>query len=184
VPLTLTLVWRTRSGGCARRIIWSEISERDGDLWTEEVFEVFVDVDRDRRNYLELQINPLGAVLDARFRQKFGTGEGSRRDQLDRALKYTVDGLESAVQVDGTLDDDSDSDTAWSVELRIPYASIPGVDSTPAAGAEWSANFYRYERPSEKRTLSFGWSTLPLLDFHQTSKFSRFTFGSYSSDDQ
>jgi hypothetical protein len=175
VPLTLTLVWHTRSSGCARPIIWSEISERDGDLWTEEVFEVFVDVDRDRRNYLELQINPLGIVLDVRFRQKFGTGEGSRRDQLDRALKYTVD---------GTLNDDSDSDTAWSVELRIPYASIPGVDSTPAAGAEWSVNFYRYDRPSEKRTLSFGWNTLPLLDFHQTSNFGRFTFGSYSSDDQ
>lgn len=166
--------------------VWSSKKERDSNTWSEEVVEMFIDVDGDGSNYLELQVNPLGTIFDANFKERLGTGKGSRRDQIDRAKKFDLEGLESGVHVEGTVNDSSDEDSHWSVELKIPLGSIPGVEE----GAEdlktpWAVNFYRFDRPGGKdgeRTLSYAWSTEARGDFHQVDKFGELTFGSEGGD--
>ena len=156
--------------------VWSEKKERDSNTWEEEVIEMFIDTDGDGQNYLELQINPLGTIFDANFKKRLGTGKGSRREQIDRAKKFTLEGLESEVHVEGTVNNKEKKDKFWSVELKIPTTSIPGVEKDPKPTKPWAVNFYRFDRPSKNRTLSYAWNTAPRGDFHQVSKFGVFRF--------
>lgn len=162
--------------------VWSTKKERDSATWEEEVFEMFVDPNGDGNDYLELQINPLGTIFDANFEKRLGTGKGSRSDQIDRAKKFDLEGLESAVHVEGTANNEEDEDEFWSIELKIPFESIPGIESADELGEKWAVNFYRFDRPSKDQTLSYAWETAPRGDFHQVSKFGSLRFAGEESD--
>jgi hypothetical protein len=152
--------------------VWGERKERDAETWKEEVLEVFIDVDGDGNDYLEFQITPLGTVFDANFKKRLGRGEGSREDQIAAAKAFNIEGLETAVHVDGTLNKDDDKDRAWMAEAKIPLASIPGIaEGGPKAGDTWAVNVYRFDRPADGKTFAYAWSTEPRGDFHQVDKF-------------
>jgi len=161
--------------------IWSKLDKRDADTWTEEVFEVYIDAERDGKDYLELQINPLGTIFDANFAERLGRGEGTRDEQINRARSWNLSALESAVFVDGTLNDDSDTDKMWSVELKIPFDSIPGIDGPPGDDTQWATNFYRYDRPDDKTTHTYAWSKPTSGSFHQVERFGSLQFGTLPS---
>lgn len=154
------------------RHIWGTLKNRDDETWREEVLEMFLDPDGNGEDYLELQITPHNTIFDARFATRLGTGSGTREEQIAAAKAWNLEGLVSAVHIEGTLDDPSDQDQSWSVELRLPLASIPGLaDKTPAAGDAWAVNFYRFDRPQDGTTWAYAWSTAPRGDFHQVDKF-------------
>ncbi|MFU8807326.1 MAG: carbohydrate-binding family 9-like protein, partial [Bradymonadaceae bacterium] len=83
--------------------IWATLEDRDANLWTEEVFEVFIAPHGPDGEYVELQVNPLGTIFDAHFKERLGTGEGSRQEQIDRGKAWNMEGLEVAVHVEGTI---------------------------------------------------------------------------------
>ncbi len=152
--------------------IWGERKNRDDETWKEEVLEVFIDTNGDGNDYLEFQITPLGTVFDANFKQRLGRGTGSREDQINTAKAWNIEGLETAVHVDGTLNKDDDQDRAWSAEVKIPLSSIPGVaEGGPNANDAWAVNVYRFDRPADGKTFAYAWSTEPRGDFHQVDKF-------------
>ena len=144
--------------------IWATISVRDGNLWEEEVLEVYLDPGSDSRNYLEIQVNPLGTLFDALFPQP------TNRD-LPVARAHVVEGMEVGHYVNGTVEDRSRRDTRWSVELRIPWSSLPDFEGPPAEGMAIGANFYQYDRPDDGRTLTSAWSPVHGGSFHQPDKF-------------
>jgi hypothetical protein len=160
--------------------VWGELDKRDSKTWNEEVFEVYIDKGRDGKDYFEFQITPLGTIFDAHFAERLGRGEGSREEQIDAAKAWNMEGLESAIHVDGTSNDASDTDKFWSVELKIPYTAIPGIDKAPEDDEEWAANFYRYDRPAgpdnKKRTFAFAWSKPNGGSFHQVERFGSLKF--------
>lgn len=155
---------------------WGTLEERDSKTWEEEVLEMFVDVDGNGKNYMEFQIAPTGTIFDANF-------ESVDTKNIGKAKKFDLEGLESAVHVEGTLNDNSDDDEFWSVELKIPLASIPDVDGPPSDGDQWAVNLYRFDRPTDDETLAFAWSTRPQGDFHQVRHFGTWTFTSPSDGD-
>ncbi len=150
--------------------VWATLQERDSDLWSEEVLELYVDAGDDGRDYLELQVNPLGVVFDAMF------PDPSNRN-LDVARGFDIAGLESAVYVSGTTDDREDRDRSWSAELRIPLTSIPGLaPAPPNDGDAMRVNFYRYDRPDAETTRTAAWSPIGGGSFHQPRRFGMATF--------
>jgi hypothetical protein len=152
--------------------VWGERKNRDDETWKEEVLEIFIDVNGDGNDYLELQITPLGTIFDANFKKRLGFGEGSREEQINAAKAFNIEGLESAIHVDGTVNKDDDKDTAWMAELKIPLSSIPGIaEGGPKANDNWAVNVYRFDRPAKGKTFAYGWSTEPRGDFHQVDKF-------------
>lgn len=163
--------------------IWSTL-DNDGDLWTQEVFEIFIAPQGPDNSYIEIQISPAGAVFDAHFT--------SHRSHLGTARAWDFEGLQSAVYVAGTLNDDSDEDRFWSAEIMLPFAGLPfsfGDEKTndeqasdpaaqaPAPGDTWRVNLYRFDRPDDEQTIAYGWSTAPRGDFHQIDAFGAWTFG-------
>ena len=59
---------------CDDRDIWATHRDRDAPLWEEEVVELFVAPgEGDPSDYLEIEVNPLGAIFDARVTNPHGT---------------------------------------------------------------------------------------------------------------
>ena len=121
--------------------MWAIFEEEDDPLWSEEVVEVFIDPDGDARNYLELEVNPLNAVVDLLIYQVNPRFESSK--------EWDIEGLKTAVQVYGSVNDSTDTDLGWTVEIAIPWeAMADSVDGggRPSPGDLWRLNMYRIER--------------------------------------
>jgi hypothetical protein len=63
---------------------------------------------------------------------------------------FDMQGLQTAVQIDGTLNDNSDIDKGWSLELSIPWASLSilanGRSIPPANGDIWKMFLGRFQK--------------------------------------
>jgi hypothetical protein len=137
--------------------VWSDFTRRDDPLWNQEVFELFVLGQADRRDYLELQVSPRGVVFDARF---------ARYRKGDEAWNGR---WQAAVDLRGTLDDRRDRDEGWSAELAIPWTEICEHTKTPcppAAGQTLRINAFRFERPHERPPIGLALSPPRVPDFH------------------
>jgi hypothetical protein len=63
---------------------------------------------------------------------------------------YDLPGLQTAVQVDGTLNDNSDIDKGWSLEIAIPWSSVNllanGRSIPPQNGDVWNLFLGRFQK--------------------------------------
>lgn len=142
--------------------VWGTHRTRDAKLYEEEVVELFIDADGDGRDYNELQLSPHNVLFDAAF----------TRPRKDMDLTWDS-GTRSAVKVDGSLDDASDTDRGWTAELAIPIARLKDLPRTPPrAGDRWRFNLYRLEHLERRRRVE-GQSFAPLHanDFHRLGRF-------------
>ncbi len=125
--------------------VWGATSQwKKGDkcLCLEEVAEVFIDPDDDTLNYLEIEINPLKAVMDLSLDKEFakgGTGD----------YTWDIPGLKIGVSVDGTLNNQKSKDKSWIMELAFPFDEMavgsPTRSFPPKPGDLWRINLYRYD---------------------------------------
>jgi hypothetical protein len=104
--------------------------KRNGLTWEDDVFELFFKPDKEKLGYYEFQVNALGTQLELYLPSR-GSG-GYRR--FGSAPKM---GMESAVKLDGTLNDPSDRDKGWTVEGRIPWKAFNPTGGHPDAGEKW-----------------------------------------------
>jgi len=126
--------------------VWSTMSEKNTKLFEENNFEVFLDPDGDGLNYYEFEINPLGTIWELTLPKPYVDG-GVPVDPTN------LPGLRTAIDIDGTLNDPSDTDTGWSVELAVPWADLApyneGRATPPGPGDEWRMNLMRCQWPHE-----------------------------------
>jgi hypothetical protein len=149
--------------------IWSTLDKHDEKLWTQEAVEMFIDADGDGKTYIELQANPKGATYDSYL-------AGYRQNQNEWESNVKV-----AVKVDGTLDNRSDTDKGWVVEMAIPLEAARGKEKEmknvpPKVGTTWRVNFFRLDMPAGKSQAGTGWSPPMVGDFHALDKFGVLTF--------
>ena len=126
------------------------LTERDSFIWNDNDVELFVAGDD---CYYELEINAFGTVYEAFFVYQDALRRGSRFDRagLDPMsrdvdllggfqdasrygkhprgrrfafLDFDLGGLETAVRVDGSINDPATIDRGWSVELALPWKSL------------------------------------------------------------
>jgi hypothetical protein len=66
-------------------------------------------------------------------------------------IKWNAKGFISAVSIHGSLNNPSDADTTWTVEMAIPFSSLTtdGDFIQPADGDVWKINFSRVEWQTE-----------------------------------
>ncbi|MBI2299211.1 MAG: carbohydrate-binding family 9-like protein [Armatimonadetes bacterium] len=148
---------------------WSTLTQRDGNLWEGEVLEAYLDPDGDGRDYIELEVNPRGALIDLRIGDHEKVGQA---DSLARYRSWNSSGWRAAASVDGTLDNRADADRGWTVEMALPFADL-GVPA-PKLGQAWRAQFYRIERPRAGALECSAWSATDT--FHNPSRFGRLSF--------
>jgi hypothetical protein len=127
--------------------VWGTLTERDAVIYMDDDFEVFLDPDGDTHQYYELEINALGTEWDLLLVRPY-------RDGGPAIHAWDIPGLRTAVHVDGSLNDPSDRDIGWSVEIAIPWAALAEATSAavpPRPGDRWRVNFSRVDWPVEIR---------------------------------
>lgn len=167
---TVRMVWDDEAlyvaFDCEDPDVWGTFRSRDDPLYTQEVVEIFIDADGDGRTYDEIEVSPHNVVFDAYF--------PARRQGMDTSWDS---GLQSAVKVAGTLDDASDRDQGWTVEMRIPFARLHAVPHLPPRpGDRWRFNLYRLELPDRKNAQGQAFSPLFVGDFHAVDRFAWLVF--------
>jgi hypothetical protein len=100
-------------------------------------------------------------------------------------LDWDFPGLQTAVQVDGVLNNRAVVDRGWTVELAFPWAGMgwlaDGRSLPPQEGDEWRLFFGRFERLEVAGTLpqpqpAWCWSPHGILDTHRPECFTRVQF--------
>ncbi len=127
--------------------VWAKLRKRDSVIFYDNDFEVFIDPDGDTHEYYELEVNALGTEWDL-FLTKPYRDDGTAIDSWD------IRGLMTGIGIDGTLNDPSDTDVGWSIELAIPWAALEECAHGPAPprdGDVWRVNFSRVEWRTEAR---------------------------------
>jgi hypothetical protein len=170
VRTTARLLWDDRflyvSFDCEDPDVWSDYTKRDDPLYQEEAVEIFIDADGDGRTYNEIEVSPANVLFDAYFPE--------RRKGMD--LSWDSGAL-TAVTVQGTLNDASDVDQGFRVEMRIPIdrlAAVPHVPPRP--GDRWRFNLYRLEMHGRKTVEGLAFSPLHEGDFHALNRFAWLVF--------
>ena len=122
--------------------IWGTLKQRDTIIYYNNDFEVFVDPSGDGKYYGEIEINALNTVWDLFLDKPYKLG--GRADYA-----WNLDSMKSAVKVYGTLNNPSDIDSLWTLELAIPLKPLIALKNEPKTipleGECWRINFSRVE---------------------------------------
>ncbi|KAI8839396.1 hypothetical protein BJ741DRAFT_599228 [Chytriomyces cf. hyalinus JEL632] len=127
--------------------VWTNITEKNAVVYWQNDWEIFIDPDGDGLNYYEFEVNALNTIWELTLDKPYSRGGQATHPT-------NIDGLVSAVYVDGTVNDSSDVDRGWSVEVAIPWAGLqkyninpPSRATPPSVGDSWRVNFSRVEWP-------------------------------------
>lgn len=121
--------------------VWGTLTRHDATIYADNDFEVFIDPDGNRADYYEFEMNALNTGWDLFLPKAYR--DGGKADN-----SWEIPGLKTAVHVDGTLNNPSDTDRGWSVEIAIPWESMKARANRrvpPVPGDEWRVNFSRVE---------------------------------------
>ena len=118
--------------------IWATLKERDTVIFYNNDFEIFIDPDGDTYNYLEFEMNALNTVWDLFLGKPY-------REASPIIDNWDFKGLRSAVHIEGSLNDPTDTDDFWSVEIAIPWSAMEeaNVFGEGHKNKFWRINFSR-----------------------------------------
>ena len=169
------MLWDTRHLYVAAVLMDDDVRatvERAGaHAWTDDDFELFIDPGTGGRAWLEVRVNARGVIEGFVVHVPGGTAE---------ARRWPCPTLDGGLQVQGTLNDEAQTDRAWVVELAIPWSCLAAseliathmdVAEGPVVGDEWRMDFLRRRRmtpdgPQAVWSWSPVWSTDPRQPAH------------------
>jgi len=150
--------------------LYADVTQRNGMTWTNDVFELFFKPSTKKLAYYEFQVNAANTQLEL-FLPSRGSGG------YQRFAPLTKFGMESAVKLQGTLNDPKDQDQGWTVEGRIPLSAFLASGEKPQPGAKWRFALCRYDYSVAFERVETS-STAPLTqpDFHRYEDYGELTF--------
>lgn len=122
--------------------IWGDITQRDAIIYLNNDFEVFIDPSGKGEVYGEIELNALNTVWDLLLNKPYRAGGFAN-------FHWNLDDMKTAVKVDGTINDPSDTDKKWMVEMAIPLRPLIELKNDKRQpikeGDQWRLNFSRVE---------------------------------------
>jgi hypothetical protein len=166
--------------------IWAKLKEHDQVIFQDDALEIFIDPDGDAHQYMEFQINAFEAIWDLMLTKPYRNGGQS-------VSGWDIKGLKKAVLIDGTLNDPSDKDKSWSIELAFPLKALNlGGRQPNISGTRWRMQFarvkhdmevkdgvYEYKKDPKGRSLQpeyYVWTPQGLISLHYPERFGYVTF--------
>ena len=178
--------------------VQADLTERDSFIFRNNDVELFI---AGRDAYYEFEINALGTIYEVFFiwdaeydKVDYGQEPTLRKDHPQakefngvglkthpRGMRtgfwgYDLPGLQWAVHVDGTLNDSTDRDRGWTVELALPWAGMSwlaaadGRPLPPRDGDVLRIDFSRFnqyrEAPPQEDSGAWFWSPHGTRDSH------------------
>ena len=192
--------------------VQATLTERDAKIYMDNDVELFI---AGRDNYYEFEINAFGTIYEVFFiwEESYKNGgyetiAGLSPDEPGRIPFHGVGykphprgprigywnwdfpGLQSAVFVDGTINDDQDRDRGWTVELALPWSGMSVLAmadnrSLPPQDQDiWRMDFSRFnqykEAPPANDPGGWAWSPHGVWDSHVPDCF---TYIHFSKED-
>jgi len=167
--------------------LWASQVKRDDIVYRDHDFEIFLDPNNDGENYFEFEINALGTLMDLKMTKPYKKGG-------TYSLNWNAEGTKSAVYCDGTLNNNTDKDKGWYVEMAIPFKALqlPNRNFLPLQDQPWRINFSRVEWNVEPMNTTYTkvlgsnnkpipeynwvWSPTGVIDIHLPNKWGNLYF--------
>lgn len=166
--------------------VWGSLRQRDTVIFHDNDFEIFVCPTGTNLTYYEFEVNALNTVWDLFLPKPY-------RDGGPADNGWDIAGLQSAVHVRGTLNDPTDIDDGWNVEVAIPWSSFNRTamwfdgkkslmaPAPPVEGQDMRINFSRVEWRHDAASGSYRkvkgmkednwvWSPQGVVDMHRPEK--------------
>ncbi len=118
--------------------LYADETEHDGDLWLNDVFELFFKPSPKHPGYYEFEFNPNGAILDMFLPRRAAGG-------LKRFIREQDFHIDVKVNLKGTLNQWADQDEGWTVEGRIPWTDFHKTGGRPKPDEVWTFHAARYD---------------------------------------
>ena len=124
--------------------VWATLTERESIVFFDNDFEVFIDPDGDTHHYLEYEMNAFNTQWDLMLLKPY-------RDDVKRNVaidNWNFNGIRSAVHVEGTINNPTDTDKGWTLEIAIPLDALTELSATgklPINGEQYRIDFSRVE---------------------------------------
>ncbi len=167
--------------------VWGTLTRHDSVIFHDNDFEVFIDPNGDNHEYYELEINVLNTTWDLFLPLPYKDGGKARNE-------WEIPGLKTAPHVQGTLNNPSDRDQGWSVEIALPWKALAQYAHRrcpPADGDQWRINFSRvewqveiaggkYRKTPGTREDNWVWSPQSVINMHRPEKWGYVQFSTAS----
>ena len=142
--------------------VTATLVRHDSVIFRDNDFEVFLKPSPLHTGYFEFEINALNTSWDLYLNKSYR--EGGKPDD-----SWEIPGLKTAVTIQGTLNDSTQKDKSWTVELAIPWTAFASrlPVTRPLLGSEWRINFSRVEwTTGQKREDNWVWSPQGVINMH------------------
>ncbi len=186
------------------------LRDRDSPIYTNNDVECFI---AGEDGYYEFEINAYGTIYEGLFfwqdaYEKLGLQRMPEFDRLRKELRgqefngvgltnhprgkrwallgWDYPDAKSAVWLDGTLNDNSDRDRGWTVELAFPWQGLKGLQLSkprslpPKPGDVWRMDFSRFNQykaaKPDQDSGGWAWSHHGVWDSHVPECFPYVTF--------
>jgi len=148
-------------------IVSNYITDQSPLFKQDDVIELFIDPLGKGKPYIELGVSPLNTIYTLKV-----------IDPQSENFKITslrLNGLKSATKINGSLNNSSDIDTGWQLELRIPFTTISKFIHQPAELiSSWRLNMFRIDFSNKlprQANEYYSWAKVGSFGFHQPNKF-------------
>lgn len=169
--------------------VWGTITNHDAVIFQDPDFEVFIDPDGDSHEYYEFEMNALNTGWDLRLTKPYKDG-GSALNS------WEIPDLKTAVHIQGTLNNPTDRDQGWTLEIAFPWKALGEFTRQPAPpreGDQWRVGFSRvewlieildgkYRKVPGKKEDNWIWSAQGIIDMHRPEKWGYVQFTKLDSD--
>ncbi len=138
------------------------LTEHDSVIFHDSDFEVFIKPLPDTLSYYEFEMNALNTGWDL-FLDKPYKMQGEADNSWD------IEGLKTAVKIQGTLNLSSDTDRGWTLEIAYPLSAFESRQHVPHPkdGTQWRINFSRVEwKVGQAREDNWVWTPQGIVDMH------------------
>lgn len=172
--------------------IWANLQKRDTIIFYDNDFEVFIDPDGDANQYFEYEVNARNTLFDLFMPIPYRQGGKA-------LLSWDAKGIRTAVHHQGTMNNPSDKDVQWSVEMAIPFEAMRFWSTQlPHDSTWWRINFSRVEwdtdikngkyvkkmnadthRPQKEH--NWVWSPQGIIDMHAPERWGYLLFSAASA---
>jgi hypothetical protein len=142
------------------------LTKHDSVIFHDNDFEAFIKPLPQTGSYYEFEINALNTSWDLFLPKPYN--QGGKADN-----SWDIQGLKSAVAVQGTLNHPGDTDHGWTIEIAWPLNAFESRQHVPLPqpGTVWRANFSRVEWiPGHPREDNWVWSPQGVINMHVPDK--------------
>lgn len=147
-PTRMKMLWDTENLYILTELeepnIWATYAQRDLIVYHENDIEVFIDANGDGANYFEFEVNAINTLFDLFLPLSYRAGGAP-------LISYDARSFTSAVSIEGSLNNGSDTDSKWFAEMKIPFADLQVWDGSedPKDGTQWRIDLSRVNWQTE-----------------------------------